>query len=99
MMKKNILLYVFMIATAVFIFYFFVVPKPIKASEQIQREKIIISVPIKEGDTLWSIASEYYTDDYTDINELINEIKNCNGISDKIKIGETILVPCYRIVF
>ena len=98
MKKDNIVMYVFMVAAAVFIIYFLMGSKPIKASENIQREKIIISVSIEEGDTLWSIASEYYTEEYKDIHELISEIKNCNGISDEVKIGQKILVPYYRII-
>ena len=70
----------------------------VKASEKISGEKVVISVKIKEGDTLWGIASEYYTDEYRDIIELIDAIKKCNGISDNIKIGQKVLVPCYKVV-
>lgn len=70
----------------------------VEASENVVREKVIISIVIKEGDTLWSVASEYYTEEYSDMNELIHAIKKCNGISDKIKIGQKLLIPYYRTI-
>lgn len=98
MKKKSIVMYMVIVAATVFIVDFFTDSKPVEASQNVQREKVVISVLIEEGDTLWSIASEYYTDDYVDMNEFIHDIKACNGISDQIKIGQKILIPCYRII-
>ena len=61
-----------------------------------QREKQISVICVKEGDTVWSIASEFYTDEYTDLNELVTEIMCCNGISEQIRIGQNIVVPHYQ---
>ena len=59
-------------------------------------EKIVSVVSVKEGDTIWSIASDFYTDEYKDVSELVNEIKSCNGVSEHIRIGQNLLVPHYR---
>lgn len=63
---------------------------------EVKKEKIVSVVCVKEGDTIWSIASDFYTDEYTDLNDLINEIKKCNDITDHICIGQNLLIPHYR---
>lgn len=65
-------------------------------AEAIRREKTVSAVCVKEGDTLWSIAADFYTEEYKDVNALIYEIEECNGISDHIHIGQNIIVPHYR---
>ena len=58
--------------------------------------KYYTSVQIESGDTLWAIASEYITDDYTDMNEYIREVCSINHISeDEIHAGQYIVVPYY----
>lgn len=60
------------------------------------RVKTISSVCIESGDTLWSIAQKYYTDDCKSIQQYIEEIKQSNGLrSDKIHAGAYIIVPHY----
>lgn len=60
------------------------------------RIKQATSVQIKKGDTLWSIASEYMSSEYKDLNDYIEEIKISNGLtSDKIHAGNFIIVPYY----
>ncbi len=98
MKKRSIIVYAFMVVMAAFIVNLFTATSQVEASENIEREKVVISVEIEEGDTLWSIASEYYTDEYKDMNEFIDAIKKCNAISDEVKIGQKILVPYYRVV-
>ncbi len=98
MKKRSIMAYAVLVVMTAFIVNIFMSTNQVEASENIEREKIVISVEVEEGDTLWGIASEYYTDEYEDLNELINAIKKCNGISDTLKIGDKILVPYYRVV-
>lgn len=98
MKKRSIVVYAVMVVMAAFIVNLFVSTNQVEASENIEREKVVISVEVEEGDTLWGIASEYYTDEYEDLNELIDAIKKCNGISDELKIGQKVLVPYYRVV-
>lgn len=59
-------------------------------------KKVVSVICVKEGDTLWSIASDFYTEDYRDIKELIKEIEKCNGISKDIRIGQKLYVPHYE---
>ena len=48
---------------------------------------------IKEGDTLWGIASEYKYGDYS-TREFIDRIKTLNGLDkDSIKAGYYVLIP------
>jgi len=58
--------------------------------------KYYTSIQIESGDTLWEIADEYITDDYTNMNEYIREVCSINHISeDEIHAGQYIVVPYY----
>jgi len=60
------------------------------------RIKLVTSVEIKKGDTLWSIASKYVSYEYNDMNEYINEIIDCNNLpDDTIHTGNYIVVSYY----
>ena len=59
--------------------------------------KYYTSVRIESGDSLWSIASEYITDEYVDMNDYIEELCTINHISkDEIHSGKYIVVPYYN---
>jgi len=85
------------IAIAVFVLIAFVLVQGVKAStESNKRTKTFSSVEVKPGDTVWSIANEYMSDEYTDVNELVNEIEKTNHISaNSITAGSYIIVPYY----
>lgn len=54
------------------------------------------SVEIEAGDTLWSIAEEYMSDDYNSAFDYIREIKYINNIqTDKITVGKYLIIPYY----
>ena len=56
--------------------------------------KYYTSIPIEKGDTLWSIAKEYMTEDYDGIEEYIREIRRVNHLSgDKIDAGRYLAIP------
>ena len=58
--------------------------------------KYYTSIQIDSGDTLWSIAEDYITDDYRDMNEYIEEVCSINKIcGDEIHAGAYITVPYY----
>lgn len=72
------------------------VAKTVTAQRSGERTKLVTSVEVKKGDTLWSIASEYISDEYGNINDYIKEIKDSNGMtSDEIHTGNFIIVPYY----
>lgn len=54
------------------------------------------TVVVKEGDTLWSIASEYKPKG-KNLSEFVYEIADNNGISDcNIVCGQTLYVPSMK---
>ncbi len=58
--------------------------------------KYYTSIPVKKGDTLWGIANEHMTAEYTDIDEYIREIKTLNHLTeDSIHAGEYLTIPYY----
>ena len=58
--------------------------------------KYYTSIQIQKGDTLWSIADSYITDEYKDKKEYIQEICSINHISeDDIHSGQYITIPYY----
>ncbi len=58
--------------------------------------KSYTSIEIKSGDSLWSIASEYMTEDYDSVQEYVREIKSLNGLGgDEIYAGKFLLIPYY----
>ena len=64
-------------------------------SEFSQCNKKFASVEIMQGDTLWSIAENYKTGNYT-TKELVEEIKHTNGLNgDRIIVGKYLIVPYY----
>lgn len=72
------------------------ITKTVTAQNSNMRTKLVASVEIQKGDTLWSIAADYITDEYNDMNEYIKEIKASNGlVSDEIHAGNYIIVPYY----
>lgn len=72
------------------------ITKTVTAERDTDRAKLVMSIEVEKGDTLWSIASNYITDEYDDMNEYIEEIKYSNGmISDDIHAGNYIIVPYY----
>lgn len=59
--------------------------------------KYYTAVEIQSGDTLWSIASEYYQqNNCDDIRDYIKELKQLNNMnSDKLIIGDKLVVSYY----
>lgn len=69
---------------------------PAAAQTSPARELSFKCVSVTSKDTLWSIASEHYTEEYGSIKNYIKEIKRCNSLeSDNIKAGSSLMVPVY----
>ena len=61
------------------------------------RKKTCTSIEIQPGDTLWSIAETYYTDECLDLRSYIDEIKKTNNMcDDKLVSGRYLIVPYYK---
>ncbi len=72
------------------------ITKTVTAQRNIDRTKLVTSIEVTKGDTLWSIASEFISEEYDDMNEYIEEIKDSNSMdSDDIHVGNYIIVPYY----
>lgn len=58
--------------------------------------KYYTSIQVQEGDSLWSIADTYFSEEYHDRDALIREIKILNHIEDDcIHAGKYLTVPYY----
>ena len=57
------------------------------------------SIEIEEGDSLWSIAKEYMTEDYNSIYEYINEVMEMNNLeSEQIQEGQYLTIVYYDVL-
>ena len=51
---------------------------------------------IERGESLWTIAQQYITDDYASVDTYISEIREINGLhGTKLQQGSHICVPYY----
>ncbi|MBR3833533.1 MAG: LysM peptidoglycan-binding domain-containing protein [Lachnospiraceae bacterium] len=67
-----------------------------KASASTSNQKYFICIEISEGDTLWSIADTYISEEYSSVDEYVKEVKELNDLSsDKIFCGATLVVPYF----
>lgn len=61
--------------------------------EEPENYKYYKSITIESGDSLWSLAEEYMTDDYDSIDEYVQVLKTINNLhEDKILAGQKIIV-------
>lgn len=98
--RRRIKWIAFAVVFIVVIFTIVFTTKKVTAKRDGYRIKQVTSVEIQKGDTLWSIASTYISDDYDDLNEYIDEIMSSNGLAtDTIHAGNYIIVPYYADTF
>lgn len=94
--KKRIWIFGIAVLLLLTIFSVGFITKTVTAERTGERVKLVASVEIQKGDTLWSIASEFYSDEYDDMNDYIKEIMDSNGMaSDQIHTGNYIIVPYF----
>lgn len=88
---------IFLFMIALFLVVLFVLPeRTAAAGNAAGRTYTITSVQIEEGDSLWSLASEYYTEEFSSVSAYISEIKRMNGLSsDKLYAGSYLVIPCF----
>lgn len=71
-----------------------------KASDNHASFKYYTSVQIGKGDSLWSIAENYMTSEYDNIQDFIAEVKELNQLSeDDIHSGQYLTIPYYSSEF
>ncbi len=67
-----------------------------RVSASTSNQKYFVCIEIGEGDTLWSIADTYISEEYSSVDEYIEEVKELNGLADnKIYCGATLVVPYF----
>ena len=60
--------------------------------------KYYTSICIEKGDTLWSIANQYMTEEYDGIEEYIYEVRRLNLLcGDGIHAGKYLMIPRYAV--
>lgn len=60
-------------------------------------QKNVTSVMIEKGDSLWTIAQTYYSEENRSMKAYIEEIKKCNHLSgNEIKEGHNLIIPYYE---
>lgn len=86
-------LVVFSILTAINITVIITSASPAKTEA---RNKYYTSIAVEQGDTMWDIASEYMTDEYSGYDEYISEIMKINSLAtEDIRSGSRICIPYY----
>ena len=66
------------------------------SATDIPQYKYYKSITIEQGDSLWSIAQEYRSDTYEDVQEYINELVQLNGLTSMtIHEGQHLVVAYY----
>ena len=89
------LAFLLLFMVALFLVVLFVLPESsAAASNTAGKTYTITSVQIEEGDTLWSLASKYYTEEFFSVSDYIAEIKRMNGLSSDVLYAESyLLIP------
>jgi cell division protein YceG involved in septum cleavage len=97
-MRKRAALLLLLILVILFTF-FFLTNTVFASNSRVDSVKLVTSITIEKGDTLWSIATEYVTEEYSSINQYVEEIKSSNGlVSETIHAGEHLIIPYYSAI-
>ena len=93
--KKQLIL--ISVALIVFLLTLIFAISSVKASDKsTSRVKSFISVRVFCGDTVWSIAEENLSPEYSSVSELVNEIEKTNHlVNGRINSGNYIIVPVF----
>ena len=84
------------IIAAIFSVNFFLVKAKASSENEAFKYKYYTSITIESGETLWDIAGEFISDDFTSVQDYIKEVKHINHITeDEIYAGEELIVPYY----
>ncbi|MGI6018507.1 MAG: LysM peptidoglycan-binding domain-containing protein [Marvinbryantia sp.] len=64
-------------------------------AEKPETYKYYTDIRVKSGETLWDIAMEYMTEEYSTPSDYIREVKRINNIGEQIQYGQYLTVPYY----
>lgn len=64
-------------------------------AEKPQTYKYYTDVRVQRGDTLWSIAEEYMTEEYKNVGEYIREVQQINHVGNVVEYGKLLVIPYY----
>lgn len=93
--KRRTFLIIFFLAVFFMICHMFFVKSSV-IEAQGRKEKQFTSIQIKKGDSLWKIAKKYMGDEYSSVDDYIDEVCETNHIYDgKITDGMYLVVPYY----
>lgn len=72
--------------------------EPVEASDGTEHVKDYICIEVGEGDSLWSLAEEYKTEEFTSLEDFVTEMEEINGMNKDtvLKPGNKLMVPCYK---
>ena len=61
--------------------------------------KCYTCISVESGDSLWNIADEYMTDEYSSTQEYIDEVVSINNLTNasSITAGTNLLIPYYEV--
>ncbi|GEC88517.1 MULTISPECIES: cell division suppressor protein YneA [Brevibacillus] len=76
-----------------FTLFFYLLTELVFASSPMEEPKGR-EVTVQSGDSLWSLAVQYNTNQHMDVRDYIIEIKDANGLeSNRIYPGQTLILP------
>lgn len=67
----------------------------VQAKQRPAAYKYFTDIRVESGDTLWSIAQEYMTEEYRTPADYIHEIMELNNIGCEIQYGQYLTIPYY----
>ena len=76
----------------------FFIKEPVEASDGVEHVKDYICIEVEEGDSLWSLAAKYKTEEFTSLESFVKEMEEINGMKKDtvLKPGNKLMVPCYK---
>lgn len=99
MLRKSRQLTLYTILITILAIVFLMIFSPTKTtSAQIEGKKSVKTVLVCEGDSLWNIAQDNYTELDGSLQEYMAEIRATNQMtSDAVRVGSYLVIPYYII--
>lgn len=74
-------------------------PGESKADAKTASTKYYTSIQVQQGDNLWNIAEEYMTEEYSSVQDYIDEVVYTNNLKHEsdIEAGTYLLIPYYKV--